>query len=469
MGKTNFKSMIIVASLFVFATILLLAPVDNKATGMNETTFWYAIAVAGLMVVFWLFEVVPIYVTALFPFIFAIPLGILESTDLSAAYGHKYIYLFFGGFILSLALEKWDVHKQIAEAIIRLVGTSKSRIILGFLLSTGLLSMWISNTATALMMLPMALAIISKVPKSGSKKFKIFLLLAVAYGASIGGIATIVGSPPNVLMAGLLEVEPYGIKISFMEWMKIGLPLSLIMMTIVFLFFYIFLGKERKERIENVKQEKVPWTKNQIRVLILFLGVVLLWIFREAITSDDTGIAYTDEGVAVFGAILLFFLPGSEKEQKLLTWSDTKKLPWGILILFGGGMALAKMLEVNGVIQELSGVFASYATAPLFVLLGILVIIAIFGTEIMSNMALVNVFIPVVAAFALKSHIDPILLCMPVTLAASCAFMLPVGTPPNAIVFSSGELKISDMAKTGLVLNLVSVVVIVLYSLLVLG
>jgi sodium-dependent dicarboxylate transporter 2/3/5 len=468
MEKMNLKTMIIVTTLFVFAMILLLAPVDDKATDLNEAKFWYAIAVAGLMVVFWLFEVVPIYVTALFPFIFAIPLGILNTTHLTGAYGHKYIYLFFGGFVLSLALEKWDVHKQIAEAIIRVVGTSKSRIILGFLLSTGLLSMWISNTATALMMLPMALAVLSKVPKSGSKRFKVFLLLAVAYGASIGGVATLVGSPPNILMAGILEVKPFYVDISFLDWMKVGLPLSIILLTVVFLFFYLLLGKERKERIDNVREEKIPWTKNQIRVLILFLTVVLLWSFRVVLTKY-TGIKYTDEGVAVLGAIMLFFLPGSEKNEKLLVWSDTKRLPWGILILFGGGLALAKMLAVNGVIQQLSSIFESYASAPLFVLLGILVTIAIFGTEIMSNMALVTVFIPVVATFALESHIDPILLCMPVTLAASCAFMLPVGTPPNAIVFSSGELKISDMAKTGLVLNLVSAVVVVLYSLLVLG
>lgn len=468
MEKMNLKTMIIVTTLFVFAMILLLAPVDDKATDLNEAKFWYAIAVAGLMVVFWLFEVVPIYVTALFPFIFAIPLGILNTNHLTGAYGHKYIYLFFGGFVLSLALEKWDVHKQIAEAIIRVVGTSKSRIILGFLLSTGLLSMWISNTATALMMLPMALAVLSKVPKSGSKRFKVFLLLAVAYGASIGGVATLVGSPPNILMAGILEVKPFYVDISFLDWMKVGLPLSIILLTVVFLFFYLLLGKERKERIDNVREEKIPWTKNQIRVLILFLTVVLLWSFRVVLTKY-TGIKYTDEGVAVLGAIMLFFLPSSEKNEKLLVWSDTKRLPWGILILFGGGLALAKMLAVNGVIQQLSSIFESYASAPLFVLLGILVTIAIFGTEIMSNMALVTVFIPVVATFALESHIDPILLCMPVTLAASCAFMLPVGTPPNAIVFSSGELKISDMAKTGLVLNLVSVVVVVLYSLLVLG
>lgn len=458
MERLNMKTMITAVTLFVFAAILFVTPHNAQAT------FWYAIAVAGLMVTFWLFEVVPIYITALFPFVFAIPLGVLDSVQLTSAFGHKYIYLFFGGFVLSLALEKWEVHKQIAEGIIRLVGTSKSRIILGFLLSTGVLSMWISNTATALMMLPMALAVLSKVRSDKKSKFPVFLLLAVAYGASVGGMATLVGSPPNILMAGTLQ-DQHQIEITFLDWMQVGMPLSFVIMILVFLFFYLFLGKERKEKIEDVREEKTPWTSNQIRVLSLFLAIVLLWSFRVPLMTY-TPIKYSDEGVAVFGAILLFFLPSSKKKVKLLDWSDTKRLPWGILILFGGGMALAKMLEVNGVIQQLSSVFENYASAPLAILLGVLVLIAIFGTEIMSNMALVSVFVPVVASFAVDSGFDILQLCMPITLAASCAFMLPVGTPPNAIVFSSGKLKISDMAKAGFLLNLVSVVIVVVFSLL---
>ena len=450
--------MIIAIGLFIFVAILFLTPKDENAT------FWYAIAVAGLMVLFWLFEVVPIYVTALFPFVLAIPLGILEPSHLSAAYGHKYIYLFFGGFVLSLALEKWDVHKQIAEGIIRLVGTSKARILLGFLLSTGLLSMWISNTATALMMLPMAMAVLSKVEKKGKSKFSVFLLLSVAYGASIGGMATLVGSPPNILMAGLLE-DNFGVTVDFFSWMKVGFPLSLIMLTIVYFFFYFLMGKERNENLHEVHEEKKKWTKNQLRVIILFSIVVVLWSFRMPLTKY-LGVHYTDEGVAVLGAILLFFLPGEKKETKLLEWKDTKNLPWGILILFGGGMALAKMLEINGVISELTGVFENYANSPLYILLGVLVVIAIFGTEIMSNMALVSVFVPVVAQFALQTDFSIIQLCMPITLAASCAFMLPVGTPPNAIVFSSGQLRINQMARTGFVLNLIGVIVVIAFSLL---
>ena len=429
----------------------------------ESATFWYSIGIAGLMVLFWLFEVLPIYVTAMFPLVMAVPLGVLESSNLSAAYGHKYIYLFLGGFILSLALEKWDVHKQIAEGIIRIVGTSKARILLGFLLSTGLLSMWISNTATALMMLPMALAVLSKVEKEGESKFSIFLLLSVAYGASVGGIATLVGSPPNVLMAGILETN-YGISIDFFDWMSIGLPLSLIMLAVVYFFFYWRLGAERKEQLAEVHEERKPWTTNQIRVVVLFSIIVLLWSFRMPITKY-TEFSYTDEGVAVLGAIILFFLPGSEKNTKLLKWEDTKNLPWGILILFGGGMALAKMLEVNGVISELTVVFEAHREASLMVLLTVLVTIAIFGTEIMSNMALVSVFVPVVAQFALQTDYTILQLCMPITMAASCAFMLPVGTPPNAIVFSSGKLKIAQMAKTGFVLNLIAVLVVIAVSL----
>ena len=210
-------------------------------------------------------------------------------------------------------------------------------------------------------------------------------------------------------------------------------------------------------------EERKKWTTNQLRVISIFLAIVFLWSFRTLLTKH-TGISYTDEGVAVLGAILLFFLPGKKKGEKLLEWKDTKNLPWGILILFGGGLALAKMLEVNGVISELTSVFESYANTSLLILLTVLVLISIFGTEIMSNMALVSVFIPVVAEFAIDTDYSIIQLCMPITLAASCAFMLPVGTPPNAIVFSSGQLKISQMAKTGFVLNLVAVIVVVLFS-----
>lgn len=445
--------MIIATGLFSFVAVVFLSG--------GRDPFWNSVAVGGLMVLFWLFEVVPIYVTALFPFVFGIPLGVLDSADLTSSYGHKYIYLFFGGFVLSLALEKWNVHQQIADRILHLVGNSKSRILLGFLLSTGLLSMWISNTATALMMLPMATAVISNLETDKKARFPIFLLLSVAYGASIGGMATLVGSPPNIQMAGILE-ETYHIHIDFFSWMKIGLPVSLLMLITTYVFFYFLLGKERKGKLHEVVNAKSNWTKNQKRVLMLFFAIVVLWAFRTPLYAWS-GISYTDEGVAVLGAILLFFLPGEERKP-LLEWKDTRKVSWGILLLFGGGMALANMLSRNGVIEKLAGVFEKFSYAPLIVLLAVLVVIAIYGTELMSNLALVAVFIPVVAEFALQTDYSILQLCMPIALASSCAFMLPVGTPPNAIVFSSGHLKVSDMAKSGFLLNLFAVVLIVLFS-----
>lgn len=447
--------MLIVVGLFVFGSIVLFAPQETSE-------FWNALALGGLMVFFWIFELLPIYVTALFPLVLAVPLGVLEPEQMAGQYGHRMVYLFFGGFVLSLALEKWDVHKQIAQGIIRIVGTSKARILLGFLIATGLLSMWISNTATALMMLPMAMAVIHGLPIEKKSRFPLYLLLAIAYGASLGGMATLVGTPPNGAMLSILESN-YNISIDFFDWMKVGLPLSIIMMAVVYGFFILLLGKERKTQIEGFKLERVKWTKEQVRVMSLFLVIVVLWSFRGPITNW-TGITYRDEGPAILGAMLLFLIP-STKKSSLLEWKDMKNLPWGILILFGGGLALAKMLEVNGVISELSTVFNKLDGVQTFVILLVLVAIAIYGTEVMSNLALVNVFVPVVAAFALKTDYSVLQLCMPVTLAASCAFMLPISTPPNAIVFSSGQISVNQMAKVGFVLNLVGVLIVSLFSL----
>lgn len=454
MMTLDLKKMLIGFGLFMFAFILFV-------TGAKDI-FWNAVALGGLMIYFWVFEVIPIYITALFPMILAIPLGLLKPDDLAAAYGNSNVYLFFGGFILALGLEKWDVHTQIAQRIISLVGKSKPRILLGFIISTGLLSMWISNTATALMMLPMALGIINALPIESKKgKFPLFLLLSVAYAASIGGIGTLVGSPPNIQMASILQ-ENYDIKMDFVSWMKIGIPVCIIMLFAVFIFFYFAMGKERKEKSAEFNLEKKPWTKNQIRVLLIFGVVVILWTMR-GLLSGTFGFKYTDENAALLGAIFLFLLPGSEKKP-LLHWKDTEKLPWGILILFGGGLALAAMFERNGVIAKLTEVFSNFTDVPFIFLLLVVVIVAIFATELMSNLALVTLFVPLIAEFALASGYPIVQLCVPLTVAASCAFMLPVGTPPNAIVFASGEIHIHQMAKYGFVLNIVGVIVVTIFS-----
>jgi sodium-dependent dicarboxylate transporter 2/3/5 len=438
------KGLILGGAITVFALVLLWSG--------GKDTFINAIALAGLMVVFWLSEAIPIYVTAILPLVFGIPLGVLSDSQLASAYGDKNVFLFLGGFILALSLEKWDVHKQVARLIIQTIGFSKPRIILGFMLSTALLSMWISNTATTLMMLPMALAVLAVLPgETSTNKFSLFLLLSIAYSASIGGMATLVGSPPNIQMAGILESN-FSVEVDFQTWMKFGLPMTVLMLIIAYGFFYLLLGKERKDRADDIDFSPQPWTRDQKKVLLVFTGVVLLWTFRKFFV-DLTGISFNDTSVAIFGSSILFVLSSSIKGEGLLVWKDTEKLPWGILLLFGGGLALAASLESNGVIDYLSTYFDSFASWHYYLLLLVLISIAIFGTELMSNLALVTVFIPVIGSFSLHSEYSILQLCIPITLAASCAFMLPVGTPPNAIVFSSGRITIAQMAKVGFLLN----------------
>ena len=309
----------------------------------------------------------------------------------------------------------------------------------------------------------MVMAVIKNLEHEENSRFPRFLLLSIAYAASIGGMATLVGSPPNSIMAGYLN-ESQGITITFLDWMKIGMPISLILLTLLYFFFIINLRGERNGDKIHVGIEKKPWSKDQIRIILLFLVVVLLWSFRTLIV-DYTGFDYGDEHVAIFAAILMFIMPSS-KGEPILNWTDTSKLPWGILLLFGGGLAMAKMLENNGVIAEVASMFDNFGNLNVGIILLVIVTIAVFGTEFMSNTALVSVFIPVIATFAIGADIPLTTLCIPVTLAASCAFMLPIGTPPNAIVFSGSDLTIRQMAQTGFVLNIMCVLIVVLYAIL---
>lgn len=431
----------------------------------NSNLFWNASALGVLMIVCWVFELIPIYITALFPLIFAIPLKLISPIDLASSYGNNNVFLFFGGFILALALEKWKVHEQIARTIIHILGNSVERILLGFTASTFLLSMWISNTATALMMLPMALAVIHAMPKKEQKqKFPLLLVLTIAYSSSIGGMATLVGSPPNTQMAALLN-KNFETTITFWDWFKFGFPISIGIALCMYVFFLFVLGKERKEK-HHFELKKEPWTSNQIKVLVVFGVVILGWIFRVPIT-ELIGFKYGDEGIALLGAITLFLLPSKNETKPLLEWKDTEKLPWGILLLFGGGLALATIFENNGIMQSINQILASYSGFSILTILFIVVFIGIFVTEIMSNLALVTLMVPVVGNFSLSLGLPPEYLCIPLTLAASCAFMLPVGTPPNAIVFSSGFIKIHEMAKIGFILNVFGVILITFFYFLV--
>ena len=421
-----------------------------------------AIAMALLMVVFWVFEVVPIYVTALIPLVLCTPLGLLDPSELALAYGNNNVYLFLGGFILALALEKWDVHHQIASRILSIMGSTKSKILIGFGLSSYLLSMWISNTATTLMMLPMALSIIqAQKDVEYSNRFSLLLMLTVAYAASIGGMATLVGSPPNTQMAGILS-STFGIEISFWDWMRIGLPVSLIVFLGLNLFFQIILGAQRKEKV-LINIHQTEWTTPQKRVLFIFALVIFLWVARGLIV-DYTGISFKDSSVAILGGIVLFLIPAKQKSEKLLQWKDTIKIPWGILVLFGGGIALASSLEKSQVLELIFQSASDLSSWDYIYLLLLIISISIFATELMSNLALVSVLVPIIAMLSIGMGQSVLALCLPLTLAASCAFMMPISTPPNAIVFSSGKVSIKQMAAYGFFMNLFSVLIILLFS-----
>lgn len=424
-----------------------------------------AILLAGLMIVLWISEWIPVYLTALLPLLLAVPFGLLEPQDLAKCYGDSNIFLFFGGFVMALALEKWGVHEQIARRIIGIVGDKKSNILLGFILSTGLISMWISNTATALMMLPMAMAVVEAMPLAHRQsRFSVFLMLSIAYAANIGGVGTLIGSPPNTQMASILA-ENFNIEVSFMDWMKIGLPLSLVLLFLMFLIFNYFLGAERKD-VHDLHFHTTPWTTAQKRVLWIFSGVAFLWIFRE-LFEQQFGWKYRDENAAILGALAMFLVPTeNRKSQKILKWSDTEKLPWGILLLFGGGLALAAVLEQNGILELLSQGFKHFDEISVFLALICLTGMAIFISEVLSNLAMVTLFIPVVGVFAQQTGLPLLPLAMSLTLGASLAFMMPIGTPPNAIVFGSGYLKIKQMIRFGFLLNILSLVLICLFVIL---
>lgn len=325
--------------------------------------------------------------------------------------------------------------------------------------------MWISNTATALMMLPMAMAVVEAMPPAHRHgKFSIFLMLSIGYASNIGGVGTLIGSPPNTQMASILS-ESFHTEISFFDWMKIGMPLALVLLLLMYLIFNYLLGSERKD-VHDLHFHTLPWTKAQKRVLWIFSTVAALWIFRELI-EHQIGLHYRDENAAILGALAMFLVPnGEEGKGKILKWSDTEKLPWGILLLFGGGLALAAVLEKNGILKLLATSFSGLQNIGYISVIILLATIAIFISEVLSNLAMVTLFIPVVGVFAQQLGLPLVPLAMTLTLGASLAFMMPVGTPPNAIAYGSGFLKIKDMIRYGFVLNVVSLALICLFVIL---
>ena len=433
------------------------------------------LAIAALIVTLWVTDAFPMPVVALLPIILFPLLNIAPIEAAAAPYADKIIFLFLGGFMLGLAIEKWNLHKRIALSIVKITGTSGNRIILGFILATGLLSMWLSNTATTMMMFPIASSVILVMQQNhrgegNIRYFSVCIMLAIAYSSNFGGIATIIGTPPNVAYVGQVQ-KYYGYSFSFADWMLLCLPLSILLLFTLYFLMVRILYPNKIKSSENTKA-LIEQELNQLgkissaekRVLIVFCSTAFMWIFKDLL-NKILPVKLDDTIIALIAAISLFIVPSGIKDSStfLLTWKDSNKMAWGILLLFGGGISLANQLEKAGLIGQLGRWIASYAGSNLLLLIFLIALISIFLSEVMSNVAQVIVFAPVVAGMADALHINPILLGMPMVLAASCASMLPMGTPPNAIVFASGHLKLWDMIKTGFVMNIICVILITLF------
>jgi len=452
----------------LFLTILLLTtPLLSKQGDA-------VIAVALWMVIWWLSEAVSISVTALLPLLLFPLLDVMPIAEVGNNYGSPIIFLFFGGFVMALALEKVNLHRRIALNIIKITGTTPNKVVLGFMIATASLSMWISNTATAVVMLPIAMSVIKLLTNDTDgftkkdKNFAISVMLGIAFSANAGGIATVIGTPPNSILIGLLENE-YQIEISFLKWMAFGLPFSIIMIALSYLTMVhlIFPSKglnftASKEVIKNELEKLGPTAPKEKMVLAIFGVTVSLWVFRTLINAALPNLGLTDTMISLFAAIALFSIPFNlKKGDFILQWKDTEKLAWGILILFGGGLALANGMSVTGIVDRVSlaiaeGDFSVSVTA------GLLIVLMLFMTELMSNVALVAVLAPVVAGIAIGLGIPVVYLLIPVTMASSCAFMLPMATPPNAIVYASGFIEVKDMVKAGVLLNIIAVLLLIL-------
>ena len=432
------------------------------------------IAVALWMLFWWITEAVSISVTALLPLLLFPLLKILPIAEVGANYGSPIVFLFFGGFVMALALEKVNLHKRIALNIIRLTGTTPNKVVLGFMIATAALSMWISNTASTVVMLPIALSVINLLinDEDGFTKkdqnFALSVMLGIAFSANAGGIATVIGTPPNSVLIGLLENE-YNIQISFLKWMTLGLPFSIIMIGIIYLVLVKWMFPNRglqftasRTVIQKELQQLGPTSGKEKMVLIIFGVTVFLWVFRTLINSIFPKLGLSDTMISIFAAIALFALPYNlKKGDFIIQWRDTSKLAWGILILFGGGLALAKGMSVSGIVDLVANSIAQ-SDVSIVLTASLLILLMLFMTELMSNVALVAVLAPVVAGIAIGLGIPILYLLIPVTMASSCAFMLPMATPPNAIVFASGYVKVPQMAKVGIFLNLIAVALLIL-------
>ena len=448
---------------FVFLIFGQFEGLSNSGQSVLASTLWIAI--------WWVTEAIPIAATALLPIIlFPLSQG-MELPTTTESYGHKYVFLYLGGFLIAIGIEKWNLHKRIAINIISFIGTDVRKVILGFMIATAFLSMWISNTATSVMMLPIGVAIIKQLkdnPASLENENTIFgkaLMLGIAYSASIGGIATLIGTPPNLVMAGVIS-EIYNYEITFFKWFIFGFPISIILLFFCWYYItrvaYVFNQREfpgGRSEVNRLKNDLGPISYEEKIIAIIFALAGFCWITRSFLLQSILPVL-DDTIIAISFGLILFVIPSKAKTNTLLNWKDTIQLPWGVIILFGGGMAIAKAFEISGLAIWLGELMTTLNALPLFILIIGLIAAVNFLTEITSNLATTAMILPVLASLAFEIGVHPFGIMIGAAVAASCAFMLPVATPPNAIVFGSGYLKIPDMVSRGIVLNIFSIILI---------
>ncbi len=479
-NKRSISNISLVAGPLLFLAMITFADLDPEHPEVTRTA-----AVALWMAIWWISEAVPLAVTSLLPVILFPALAVMSGKQVAPIYFNHIIFLFIGGFLVALAMERWNLHRRIALRILILSGVRLRGILLGSMASTWFLSMWISNTASTMMMVPIVLALILKLEESlGQKKlsrYSIGIFIGIAYSASIGGITTLVGTPPNLSFARILSIcFPDAPEISFASWFVFALPISVTMLLLIWLYL-TYLYCPRGEEIELDSQifrreykELGPMSFEEGVVLVDFVLLVLLWLFRQDIHFGGLTLpgwsrivenrAYLDDGtVAITMAVLLFAIPArSPKRTRIMDWKTASKLPWNIVLLFGGGFALASGFKESGLSMWIGNGLESVGSFHPFLIIGTICSMITFLTELTSNTATAEMLLPILAAMGSSIHINPLFLMIPGTLACSLAFMLPVATPPNAIVFGTGRLRISDMVRTGFIINLLGIVAITL-------
>ena len=467
----------------IFLVLALLLPVPK---GMAPEA-WHAAAVAILMAIWWITEAIPIYATAFLPMVLFPLLKILPAGQTAVNYGHDLVLMMISGFFIAKAIEAQGLHKRIALVLIKALGTSRPRILLSIMIATALLSMWIANVTAALMMLPIGVAIILKEESLGSTnpKFGAALMLGIAYSSSIGGLGTIIGSPTNLIFSGMMDkIFPAAPKFGFVSWLQVGIPIMIIFLPLVWYYLVKFFKIQgsipgNRELIENELKALGKMSAGEKRIMYIFILTVIGWVFREGFTFDrftipgwsqafGLGEYVTDSTVGMFAAMLLFMFPDG-KGKRLLDWKTAGSIPWGVGVIVGGGYALAASFKSTGLADWLGSELAFVSGYPTLIVLFIVVGAVLLFTEMNSNTATANIFLPVLASMAVAGSINPMLLMLPATFASSIVFIMPAGTGPNTVIFGSNKVTVQDMARAGIWLKLISMILLplVLYVLII--